>query len=212
MHLRLLKQSHEVLGKARRRHRNARWRPRHTPLRGEDVEGTHQLVDIVQRLTHTHKDDVGQPVALGDGYNLIDDLRCRQLMAETHTPRGAEFTPHTASRLRRHTERHTLTIGDKRRLDILTLRRAEEILLRAIGRGGDLKGRGETYNTRLLKLLARKLRQVSHRINVGDEARVEPPRNLLRGKARQLQTLAESLQFGKRSTIKCGLYTIIHTN
>ena len=134
VHLRLIEQSGQVLRHTRCRDGDACRRPRQAPLRGEDVERAQKVVDIIQRLAHTHKDKVGEPIAFRDRDYLVENLGGRELMTKAHTPRSAKFAPHTATRLRRYTEGHTLTIGDKRRLDIFALRCAEEVLFGAIRR------------------------------------------------------------------------------
>ena len=100
----------------------------------EDIQATHQVVVIGQRLAHAHEDDVGQRVKLGQAEDLVHDFGHGKVLLKALFARGAEKTVHLAAYLRGDTQRGAFLVGDVGRLDKMIAGR-EEVFLRAIAAG-----------------------------------------------------------------------------
>ena len=93
-------------------HRDATGTPGITPVRSEHLRGSQHIVEIIHRLTLTHKYDIRQTLALRQGVDLIQNIACRETALEALLTRLAEQAVHLTAHLTRHTKRGTIAIGD----------------------------------------------------------------------------------------------------
>ena len=196
MYPRRVQQPPQLRGDARRRERDARGRPAEAPLGRKHFDGPQYGVGIVERLAHTHKNDVGQAVAFGQRLDLIENLGRRERMLQSLPAGGAETAAHAAARLRRDAERGAVAVGDIGRFDEMPLHGTEQVLLRSVGRRADPDGCRKPRVATFGEPHARRRRQVGHRRRVGRVPAVEPAGDLAGGEPRQRQLFAEPPQFG----------------
>ena len=100
---------------------------------------------IVERLPHSHEDDVGRLAERRverHFANLAHDLPGLEVPAEAHAAGSAKNAAVGATRLRRNAECTTLSLGNQDRLDLGTVREPPEELSGAIARelsGGEVQ-------------------------------------------------------------------------
>ena len=93
-------------------HRDATGTPGIPPVRSEHLRGSQHIVEIIHRLTLTHKHNIGQALTFRQGIDLIQDIACRETAFEALLTRLAEQAVHLTAHLTRHTKRGTIAIGD----------------------------------------------------------------------------------------------------
>ena len=93
-------------------HRDATGTPGIPPLRSEHLSGPQHVVEVIHRLSLTHKYDIRQTLALRQGVDLIQNITCRETAFEALLTRLAKQTVHLTAHLTRHTKRGTIAIGD----------------------------------------------------------------------------------------------------
>ena len=77
--------------------------PAETPISGKDLYCPADIFIIVQRLAHTHKDAVGEFVALVNRNELGQYVSCREMAVETLAACHTETAAHPAAGLGRDT-------------------------------------------------------------------------------------------------------------
>ena len=183
---------------ADRRHGDPRRAPAVSPVGGQHLDRSDDLLRVVERLAHAHVDDVGQPVAFGNRADLIQYLPCGQVVRET-LPRGhAETAAHPAARLRRDAERRPVTVGDVGRLDEAALQSREKVFFRAVGRSlhvGEGNRAQLVFPGELLPVLQREVRHPADRIG---SLAVQPRGDLPRGEPGHPVLGGDPLQFVER--------------
>ena len=198
MHRRLVQKALQRGQHTRCREGYSRGAPTVSPLRGEHFERTQDIVEIIQRLTHTHIDHIGQSVAFGQRGDLIQDFECRERVVQTLTRSHTETAAHTAPRLRRNAQRSTLTIRDICRLNVATrsFGRIEIFSCSVLRRADRQRGR-QTDIVTLSQPRTCRRRQIGHRGDIRNVALVKPACHLPRSKSRQPVLLGHQTQLGK---------------
>ena len=93
-------------------HRDTARTPGIPPLRSEHLRSPKHVVEVIHRLSLTHKYDIRQTLALRQGVDLIQNITCRETAFEALLTRLAEQAVHLTAHLARHTKRGTIAIGD----------------------------------------------------------------------------------------------------
>ena len=93
-------------------HRDTARTPGIPPLRSEHLRSPKHVVEVIHRLSLTHKYDIRQTLALRQGVDLIQNITCRETAFEALLTRLAEQAVHLTAHLTRHTKRGTIAIGD----------------------------------------------------------------------------------------------------
>ena len=102
---------------------------------GQAPRGVEDLVDVHQRLSHAHEDEMVQGLGAAEVEHLVDDLGGREIASERHRPRGAERAREGAARLRGDADRAaTVPVAHQDGLDGMAVVRAKERLHGAVGR------------------------------------------------------------------------------
>ncbi len=149
--------------------------PRHPPDRGDrrtarrdpDVGQAscrrEDVVDVEERLAHSHVDRMVYGLAAPEVERLVDDLRRGQVSAEAHRAGRAERARERAARLRGEAQRSAaVAVAHEHRFDGMPVRGIEEHLYRPVARfalGDELEGR---EGHRLDERRAERLRQRRH--------------------------------------------------
>ena len=173
--------------------------PCKTPGGRHHLDGTQQVLLVVERFAHPHEDGVGQVGGLVDGDKLRQDIGGGEVPVEPLPSGHAEGAAHPAAGLRRDTERPAVFIGNHHGLHraLFQFGRAalhvgvqprcagtgdrEKVLLRPVAgnlaagrqRDAEVEGRG--------KLLATGLGDVGHFRERPCAAGVQPARELPAG-------------------------------
>ena len=113
-------------------HRNALRTPRIAIISSKDLRCTKHIIEIVHRLSLTHKHDVGQCLPFWQGIDLVQDLTRRETSLKALFARLTEQTVHLASHLTGYTEGGSVVLGDIHGLHKLTVSHREKILHRSI--------------------------------------------------------------------------------
>ena len=79
---------------------------------GQDLRRPQHIVEVIHRLTLSHKHNVRQRIALRQGIDLIQDIACRETALEALFSRLTEQAIHLTAHLTRYTKRCTITVGD----------------------------------------------------------------------------------------------------
>jgi hypothetical protein len=102
---------------------------------GQDVESGHDRVVVVERLPHSHQDEVPHPALGGNGVehttgmeDLRNDFTRTQVAHEPHLPGGAKYTPHGTARLSADADRVASLIAHENGFDDLTVCKAQQEL------------------------------------------------------------------------------------
>src|SRR5574344_74742 len=168
------------------------------------VVGSHNLchlkhiVQIVERFTLSHKNDIGQSVTFRQRINLIENVCHGQAPFESLFARLAEKAVHLASYLRRDAQRGALFFRYEHRLDDCALESSPPLFDGAVDRLLAF-GRSSSADAVLPRqLVAVGFRQVCHLVNLRHMTAVEPFGNLFRGKSRHAEVADNLLQLSKR--------------
>ena len=130
----LLQEATQPLHRPDRRDGDALWAPAIPPGRRQDLQHLEELIHIVQRLTHAHKDQISERLTLRQRLNLVQDLVSGQIGGETLLTGHAKEAIHLAAYLRGNAERRPVLRRDIDRLHKMSFASRIEILDRAIHR------------------------------------------------------------------------------
>lgn len=156
----------------------------------------------MERLAHTHKDDVRQPFSLAvkltrEVNRLLDNLRSAQMPREPHLTGRAEHASHRAPRLRADAcGAPVVVIRHQHRFDKLSVWQLIDALGRSVTAGalsGDMQ---HTERAGVAQLPAQRFRQVGHRLEVGRQLVIQPRPYLSRAKTRLLPACQQRVEFG----------------
>jgi hypothetical protein len=176
----LLREGVDARHDARRRDRNAA-SPEVQPVRVvDDTDELHGLRIVLQRLAHTHHDDVREgATALARLTGCADDLRHdlpgTQIARETHQASGAECTTDGAAHLAGDADRGPVRVKHEHRFQQLAVPRAVERLDRlAIVCGNGAHRLQRVHGRSRLEFVAQRGRNVLHTGIVTHELAVRP--------------------------------------
>ena len=93
-------------------HRDAFGAPGVAIVGREYLSGSQHVVEVIHRLTLSHKHDVRQRVSLRQGIDLIEDITSREVALKALLARLTEQAVHLTPHLTRHAKRGPLTIGN----------------------------------------------------------------------------------------------------
>ena len=162
-----------------------------------DVKRLAEFFPIVQWLTHTHEDEIGEGQRLGDGEYLVDDLVRSELPVEALLAGHAEITMHLASDLTGNAERGALVFGQINRFDVLANRCSKEISDGTVLRAGGIDRIFISYGITIgFETGAILLRKISHFVDGMHSFHVKPLCNLLGCEFWHAESSSDVLQFG----------------
>ena len=80
--------------------------------------GAGHVVEIMERLAHSHEDEIGDRKLIREAGDLAEDLVLREIAGEVLAGREAKAAAHGAAGLARHTEGHAIGVqsGASRRV------------------------------------------------------------------------------------------------
>jgi hypothetical protein len=113
---------------------------------------------------------------------LGDDFTGGQVAAEALVPGGAEAAAHRTTGLRRNAQRATVVFGNEHSLDGIAVAHVEQPLDGAVG-GACSVMTGRPADGRSRELVAQRLGQIAHLVEVGGAALVDPAKQLRGAKA-----------------------------
>ena len=147
-------------------------------MRGDYLQGTDNIVQIGERLSHSHKDDIPDFRISFYRADLIDDLGRREVASQPERTRQAEFARHGAPHLTGQAECRAVLFGDQHRFDSVAVRQAKQILSGAVP--GDLHSLGSKRadTGRVLQLAPKLPGKVGHFREGGGILLIEPLENL----------------------------------
>ncbi len=135
-------------------HRDAFGTPGVAIVCREYLCGPQHIVEVIHRLTLSHKHDIRQRIALWQRINLVQDVACGEITFKALFARLAEQTIHLTAHLTRHTQRGPLAIRDIDSLNKLrTVAYREEIFDGAVLRALAVNGIHSTDDAVLLQPL-----------------------------------------------------------
>ncbi len=169
------------------------------PLRVvEPVDGFHRRIIVMERFTHTHDNDIGQPVAAsgepaGEEENLLDNFPCRQVAREPHLPGGTEDTGQCAAGLGGDADGPPTIVAHQDRFDGIPVGQLEQgFLCLSVARGQQLLQRQGAEGKGSIQSLAKPLGKIGHLIRRGGEALIDAAPDLLNAVGR-LPSVADPL-------------------
>ena len=146
----------------------------------EDCEGRENIIEVVHRLTHTHKNDVGNPslVVLPEIFfychNLAHDLRGGEVAFEADLSRDTEFAAHPAADLRGDTECVPLFFRHEDTLDDMSLVHCKGKLSRTIARQQDFLDFEQFCGKHVLEDLPEALGDIRHLMEIKNTLCINP--------------------------------------
>ena len=186
------------------RQRNASFRQRQPVAVHDQLQRALHIVEIVERLAHSHHDDVGQQAAvrsvvctvlflvearhaalrpfaqrIAGEHDLADDFARREIAHEAHGACVAEAAVQRATDLARHAQRAAIRIGDEDHFELMPVGSLEQPLAGTIGRMLRRDHFGAANDETLGQPRAHGLGDIGHRLEFGDTAMVEPVKHLL---------------------------------
>ena len=163
------------------------------------LRGSQHIVEVIHRLSLTHKHDMRQCFALRQGVDLIQDVTSRKTTLEALLTRLTKQTVHLTAHLGGDTERGTITVGDIHRLhEFRAITNRKEILDRSILRMLAINRFHSTDDISLSQPLTIHLRDVRHLFDALHVLLIEPLGDLSCRELGHTQILHDSLQPVKR--------------
>ena len=178
-------------------------------LFGYDRQRVEDILKIVERFAHPHKDHIGYPIrpdkllaglseeVVSYAADLVDDLRRGEISLEAHGSGKAEGTSHGAAHLRRDAQGVSVRFRNEDRFDNVAVTEPEAELDAAVCRFLD-KRIGETGNKGMLRQDTPEfLCQIGHLGKIRNPRAIEPTHYLFAAKGR----LAEAFDVGNESRL-----------
>ena len=112
MALALLQESDHTRYQADRRDGDTLRAPCIAIIGAKDLEHAQHIIRIVEGLTHSHEDNIGQLLRLRNGLYLIQDIRGGQLSMESLHASRTELATHLATNLRRDAQGEAVPVRE----------------------------------------------------------------------------------------------------
>ena len=152
---------------------------------GEDVDGGHGVVVVVERFAHAHEDDIAQAVAFSgedapDVEHLGHDFARGEMAGEAHLPGGAEDAAHGAADL--GGDAGGVPAGELHddRFDGLTVRQSQQVFARQPVAAAGFQRDRQRLQRRPLRQLGQQLRAHVGQIGKGGgPVAIEPAEDAL---------------------------------
>ena len=189
-------------------HGDAPRTPGIAPFGRQDLCGAEHGIEVIHRLALTHKHNVRQALALGQGIDLIQDVASREVALKALLARLTEQAVHLTAHLTRDAERSPLAIGDKDGLyealgsvccHAMTTYR-EQVLDRAVAGVLAIDGGHRAHHEMLLQPLAVGLRDIRHLVDAQHVLLIEPLEDLTRRKRGHSQVAHHRFQLVVRQS------------
>ena len=144
----------------------------------------------MERLAHSHQDDVGHlPVVLRGGpfaeriacdHDLRDDFLGRQIAHQPLSAGVAERAGQSAADLGRDAQGPAILLGDVDGFDLLAIGKAQQPFASPVDRGQSARDRRPFQHVARRETVAERLRQGGHRREIGGAAVINPVPELTR--------------------------------
>ena len=148
-----------------RRNRDATRAHGIAPVGGQDLNAFKHFIEVVERLSHAHVDDIGDLLPLRNAADLVDDFTGSELPLEPLFPCHAKQATHFTAHLRGDADSLPLLEGDHGRLDKVFVLGGEEIFFGSVGAGLHFGRLGEAEGVIFTQMLACLFRKVAHLVD-----------------------------------------------
>ncbi len=156
----------------------------------DDLQGSRDILVIVERLAHSHQDDVRHlPLVLGRrpfaeriprDHDLSDNLLGREIAHQPLCAGVAEGAGQGAADLGGDAQGPAIILGDMYGLDLLAIGKAQEPFAGSIDRGKRARNHRPLQHVARRELVAERLRQRGHRREIGGAPTIDPVPELAR--------------------------------